>query len=127
MKESLETYIMKALRKVVDKASDVISDTLPENCAVIMAKSGARGSMLNLTQLAGCIGQQTLQGERIHRGYKNRTLPHFRKGELSPQSRGFIPVSFKDGLNPFEFFFNAMNGREGLMDKSLRTRKSGYM
>ncbi len=127
MKESLETYIMKALRKVVDEASDIISDNIEENCAVIMAKSGARGSMLNLTQLAGCIGQQTLQGERIHRGYKNRTLTHFRKGELSPQSRGFIPVSFKDGLNPFEFFFNAMNGREGLMDKSLRTRKSGYM
>ncbi|UCG95006.1 MAG: DNA-directed RNA polymerase subunit A' [archaeon] len=127
LKESLETYIMKALRKVVDQASEIISDTLPENCAVVMAKSGARGSMLNLTQLAGCIGQQTLQGERIHRGYKNRTLPHFKKGELSPQSRGFIPVSFKDGLNPFEFFFNAMNGREGLMDKSLRTRKSGYM
>ncbi len=127
LKESLETYIMKALRKVVDKASDVISDTLSENCAVIMAKSGARGSMLNLTQLAGCIGQQTLQGERIHRGYKKRTLPHFKKGELSPQSRGFVPTSFKDGLNPFEFFFNAMNGREGLMDKSLRTRKSGYM
>lgn len=127
IKESLETYIMKTLRKVVDEASNIISETLPENCAVVMAKSGARGSMLNLTQLAGCIGQQTLQGERIHRGYKNRTLTHFKKGELSPQSRGFIPVSFKDGLNPFEFFFNAMNGREGLMDKSLRTRKSGYM
>lgn len=127
IKESLETYIMKTLRKVVDEASNIISETLPENCAVVMAKSGARGSMLNLTQLAGCIGQQTLQGERIHRGYKNRTLPHFKKGELSPQSRGFIPASFKDGLTPFEFFFNAMNGREGLMDKSLRTRKSGYM
>ena len=38
-----------------------------------------------------------------------------------------MPASFKDGLDPFEFFFNAMNGREGLMDKSLRTRKSGYM
>jgi len=24
-------------------------------------------------------------------------------------------------------FWNIMNGREGLMDKSLRTRKSGYM
>ncbi len=127
LKESLETYIMKSLRKVIDYASDIIGEVLPENCAVIMAKSGARGSMLNLTQLAGCIGQQTLQGERIHRGYKGRTLSHFKKGELSPQSRGFVPSSFKDGLNPFEFFFNAMNGREGLMDKSLRTRKSGYM
>jgi len=127
LKESLETYILKALRNVLDEASNIIEDNLKENCAVIMAKSGARGSMLNLTQLAGSIGQQTIQGERIHRGYKLRTLPHFKKGELSPESHGFVPASFKDGLDPFEFFFNAMNGREGLMDKSLRTRKSGYM
>lgn len=127
LEESLETHILRALRKAVDKASEIISDSVKENCAVIMAKSGARGSMLNLTQLAGCIGQQTLQGKRIQRGYKGRTLSHFKKGELSPRSHGFVPSSFKDGLTPFEFFFDAMNGREGLMDKSLRTRKSGYM
>ncbi|HLD38854.1 MAG TPA: hypothetical protein VJB05_00910, partial [archaeon] len=31
------------------------------------------------------------------------------------------------GLDPFEFFFDAMNSRENLMDKSLHTRHSGYM
>ncbi len=127
LEESLETHILRTLRRSVDKTSEIISDSVKENCAVIMAKSGARGSMLNLTQLAGCIGQQTLQGERIKRGYKDRTLSHFKKGELSPRAHGFVPSSFKDGLTPFEFFFDAMNGREGLMDKSLRTRKSGYM
>ncbi|MCD6367862.1 MAG: DNA-directed RNA polymerase subunit A' [Candidatus Aenigmarchaeota archaeon] len=127
LKESLETHIMRTLRKVVEDASEAISESLGENGAVIMARSGARGSLLNLTQLAGCIGQQTIQGKRIQRGYKQRTLPHFRKGELSPRAHGFVPSSFKDGLSPFEFFFDAMNGREGLMDKSLRTRKSGYM
>ena len=30
-------------------------------------------------------------------------------------------------LNPFEFFFEAVSGRESLMDKSLRTRHSGYL
>jgi len=127
LKESLETHILRTLRNVIDEASKIISESVGENCAVIMAKSGARGSMLNLTQLAGCIGQQTIQGKRIERGYKQRILPHFKKGELSPRSHGFVPSSFKDGLSPFEFFFDAMNGREGLMDKSLRTRKSGYM
>ena len=34
---------------------------------------------------------------------------------------------YKQGLNPFEFFFDAMNSREGLMDKSLKTRHSGYL
>jgi DNA-directed RNA polymerase subunit A' len=42
-------------------------------------------------------------------------------------SHGFVSRGFKDGLTPFELFWNIMNGREGLMDKSLRTRKSGYM
>lgn len=127
VEESLETFIMTELRKVLDKTSKIIDRSLPANCAVIMARSGARGSMINLTQLAGCVGQQTLQGKRIHRGYTERTLPHFAKDTLSPSAHGFVASSFKEGLTPIEFFFNAMNGREGLMDKSLRTRHSGYM
>ena len=62
LKESLETYIMRTLRKVVDQASEIISDTIPENCAVVMAKSGARGSMLNLTQLAVQFSKLSLEG-----------------------------------------------------------------
>ena len=30
-------------------------------------------------------------------------------------------------MNPFEFFFDVISGRESLMDKSLRTRHSGYL
>jgi len=33
------------------------------NSAVIMAKSGARGSMLNLSQMSGCVGQQAVDRE----------------------------------------------------------------
>jgi DNA-directed RNA polymerase subunit A' len=54
-------------------------------------------------------------------------LPHFVVGDLSPQAHGFSRDSFKAGLNPFEFFFEAVSGRESLMDKSLRTRHSGYL
>jgi DNA-directed RNA polymerase subunit A' len=66
-------------------------------------------------------------GKRITRGYVGRTLSHFKPGDLSPVSHGFVANGFKQGLTPFELFWNIMNGREGLMDKSLRTRKSGYM
>ena len=66
-------------------------------------------------------------GQRIKRGYYNRTLPHFKRGDLSAKSHGFVARGFKQALTPFEVFWNIMNGREGLMDKSLRTRKSGYM
>jgi DNA-directed RNA polymerase subunit A' len=77
--------------------------------------------------MAAVVGQETILGKRIKRGYYNRTLPHIREGDLSPASQGFVRVGFKHGLDPFELFWNIMNGREGLMDKSLRTRKSGYM
>ncbi|MFH0889565.1 MAG: DNA-directed RNA polymerase subunit A' [Candidatus Aenigmatarchaeota archaeon] len=124
---SLEVYIMQKLSKAVNECSEIVSTHIPENDTIFMARTGARGSMVNVTQTAACIGQETVLGQRIHRGYLNRTLPHFKKGDLSPISHGFVGNSFKSGLTPFEFFWDSLNGREGLMDKSLRTRHSGYM
>ena len=43
-----------------------------------MTKSGARGNPLNLGQMAALVGQQAIRGERIHRGYMKRTLPHYK-------------------------------------------------
>ncbi|HQD27314.1 MAG TPA: DNA-directed RNA polymerase subunit A', partial [Methanoculleus thermophilus] len=92
-----------------------------------MAVSGARGSMLNLTQMAGCLGQQSVRGERIMRGYEDRTLPHFRRNDLGAEAHGFITNSYKSGLSPTEFFFHAIGGREGLVDTAVRTSQSGYL
>ena len=83
--------------------------------------------MTHITQLSAVVGQARVLGERIQRGYRGRTLPHFAVGDLSPAAHGFIFNSFKSGLSPFEFFFDAVSGRESLMDKSLRTRHSGYL
>ncbi len=124
---SLEVYIMQRLARAVNECGEIVSAHIPENDTIFMARTGARGSLVNVTQTAACIGQETVLGQRIHRGYLNRTLPHFKKGDLSPISHGFVGNSFKSGLTPFEFFWDSLNGREGLMDKSLRTRHSGYM
>jgi len=83
--------------------------------------------MLNLTQMTGCVGQQAVRGERINRGYENRTLSHFKEDDLSADARGFVRHSYKEGLTPKEFFFHAMGGREGLVDTAVRTSKSGYL
>ena len=83
--------------------------------------------MLNLSQMAGSIGQQAVRGQRIYRGYSNRTLPHFQKGDLGADARGFVKSSYKSGLNPTEYFFHSMGGREGLVDTAVRTSRSGYM
>lgn len=128
LRETLEMRIMEVLAESRDQAGEIAEKHLGlDNYAVIMARTGARGSMLNLTQMAACVGQQSVRGERLSRGYKGRTLPHFKRDDLSAEARGFISSSYKDGLKPLEFFFHAMGGREGLVDTAVRTAQSGYM
>jgi len=126
--ETLEMKIMQTLGKARDSAGDIAEDHFDtDNPAVVMAESGARGSMLNLTQMAGCVGQQAVRGERINRGYEDRTLSHFEPNDLSADAHGFVEHSYREGLEPKEFFFHAMGGREGLVDTAVRTSKSGYL
>jgi len=126
-KESLEAQIMNVLATGVSRVSDIIKENIKTNDIVHMFTSGSKGSIINTTQMAAVVGQETISGKRIRRGYMNRTLPHLKPRDLSAGAHGFVSNGFKQGLTPFELFWNIMNGREGLMDKSLRTRKSGYM
>jgi len=128
IEETLEMEIMRVTGKARDMAGEIAGEHLGlENSAVIMAKSGARGSMLNLSQMSGLVGQQAVRGERISRGYQYRTLPHFKKGDLGASAKGFVGSSYKKGLTPTEYFFHSMGGREGLVDTAVRTSRSGYM
>ncbi len=126
--ETLEMKIMQTLSRARDNAGNIADENFTDdNPAVVMASSGARGSMLNLTQMAGCVGQQAVRGERINRGYENRTLSHYQENDLSAEAHGFVENSYTSGLTPREFFFHAMGGREGLVDTAVRTSKSGYL
>jgi DNA-directed RNA polymerase subunit A' len=128
IEETLEMEIMRVTGRARDMAGEIAGKHLGlNNSAVIMAKSGARGSMLNLSQMSGCVGQQAVRGERIHRGYQYRTLPHFKKGDLGARAKGFVASCYKTGLTPTEYFFHSMGGREGLVDTAVRTSRSGYM
>ncbi|MEE3192228.1 MAG: DNA-directed RNA polymerase subunit A', partial [Candidatus Thermoplasmatota archaeon] len=128
LEETLEVEVMKKLGEARDRAGEIAGWHLGmDNFAVIMARSGARGSMLNLSQMAGSIGQQAIRGERVSRGYNKRTLSHFNKNDLGAEAKGFVRSSYKQGLNPTEYFFHSMGGREGLVDTAVRTSRSGYM
>lgn len=128
LRETLENKIKDKLSNARDEAGRITGQHLGMlNPAVIMAKAGARGNMLNLSQMAGCVGQQSVRGERLTRGYGGRTLPHFQKNDYGAYARGFCSNSYKSGLSPTEFFFHAMGGREGLVDTAVRTSRSGYM
>jgi len=128
LQESLELYIMNELSKARDVASEYADNYFDMgNTGVIMTRAGSRGSMLNIGQMAACVGQQSIRGKRILRGYRDRSLPFFAQGDAGAEARGFIYSSYHDGLTPIEFFFHAMGGREGLVDTAVRTQQSGYM
>ncbi len=126
--ESLEIYIMNELSKARDESGTIADEAFGmDNHGIIMTRTGARGSSLNIGQMTACLGQQAVRGKRIFRGYRNRALSHYREGDQSPAARGFVKACYRDGLNPTEFFFHAMGGREGLVDTAVRTQQSGYM
>ncbi len=128
LEESLELYIMNELAVARDDAGTVADGFFGlENHGIIMTRTGARGSSLNVGQMTACLGQQAVRGKRIFRGYRDRALPHFAPRDPSPRARGFVAAGYRDGLDPIEFFFHAMGGREGLVDTAVRTQQSGYM
>jgi DNA-directed RNA polymerase subunit A' len=128
VEETLELRILELLNKARTKCMNIVKEYADKTTNTIaMAESGARGSYLNISQMSACAGQQALHGSRIGKGYSGRTLSCFKKGDLSPEARGFVRNGFKHGLNPKEFFFHAIVGRDSLMDTALRTPKSGYL
>ena len=126
--ETREIKILQSLNEVRTKIGKIVKNEFPKDNPVnSMIISGAGGNILNITQIACSVGQQSLWSERIKFGYTNRTLSSFKENDLSPRARGFIYSSYMKGLDPDEFFFNAITGRDGLMDTALRTPKSGYL
>jgi len=128
LQDSFEIYVMNELAKARDDAGKIADDDFTlENAGIIMTRTGARGSNLNIGQITASVGQQSVRGKRIMRGYVQRALPHFEPGDPSPKARGFVYSSYQSGLDPVEYFFHAMGGREGLVDTAVRTQQSGYM
>ncbi|HLC50506.1 MAG TPA: DNA-directed RNA polymerase subunit A' [Candidatus Nanoarchaeia archaeon] len=128
MQETLELRILEVLNKARNETGRTVANFADKKThTMVMAESGARGNLLNLAQMASCVGQQAMRGKRIEKGFAGRTLSHFKEGDLSPDAKGFISNGFKNGLTPAEFFFGSMTGRDSLMDTALRTPKSGYL
>jgi DNA-directed RNA polymerase beta' subunit len=126
--ETLEENILTILDTAKAETGNVAKAHLGEdNSAVMMATSGARGSMDNLAMMAGSIGQPKVRGKRLERGYQDRVLSHFPRKVKGSKEKGFVSSSFKRGLEPTEFFMLSVSGRESLVDTAVRTSKSGYM
>lgn len=99
----------------------------PQNQMQAMTISGAKGSNVNANLISCNLGQQVLEGRRVPTMVSGKTLPSFRAYETDPEAGGYVSGRFLTGINPKEYFFHAMSGREGLIDTAVKTSKSGYL
>jgi DNA-directed RNA polymerase II subunit RPB1 len=121
-----EIRVTASLNKATDMGMKISKNAMsPTNNLLSTVGSGSKGDFFNISQLLAIMGQQNIRGKRIKPQISNgrRTLPHYPFGKLPQkeeyESRGFVRNSFIHGLNPQEFYFHAMSGREGICDKQL--------
>lgn len=77
-----------------------------------MVQSGAKGSTVNTMQISCLLGQIELEGKRPPVMLSGKSLPSFPMFEFAPRAGGFIDGRFMTGIQPQEFFFHCMAGRE---------------
>ncbi|HSK70023.1 MAG TPA: DNA-directed RNA polymerase subunit beta', partial [Candidatus Limnocylindria bacterium] len=90
-----------------DKVMPVMEESNKHNPIFMMTKSGARGSVGQVSQLAG------MRGLMASPSGKTIELP--------------IRANFREGLNVLEFFMSSHGSRKSLADTALRTADSGYL
>ena len=82
------------------------------NRIATMVAAGSKGSTVNLAQLFGCVGFQTVQGR-----------PALRPGGGS----AFVSSSFVQGMSSDEFWMHACASREGMIQTAVKTADTGYL
>jgi len=127
IKEIKQTQIMQDCLK---NAGLEVLRRMDFNCGISnVVGSGAKGNVMNIAQIGGLVGQQTINGSRIafRKGpIGKRTLASFSPNDNSPQARGFVSSSYLMGLQPSEFFFHQQAGREGVVATAVSTADTGY-
>ena len=100
--------VIKVWEKTTNEVSKAMEDNFDDlNPIYMMVKSGARGNMNQLRQIAGMRGlMASTTGKAVE-------IP--------------IKSSFAEGLDALEYFISAHGARKGLSDTALRTADSGYL
>jgi DNA-directed RNA polymerase subunit beta' len=106
--ERSQTVCELWMRAAEEVAQAMLHNIDPFNPLLMMSKSGARGTIRQLSQLAGMRGLMT--------------DPFGRFIEDLP-----IKSNFHEGLNVLEYFVSTHGARKGLADTALRTADAGYL
>ncbi|MEC7819868.1 MAG: DNA-directed RNA polymerase subunit beta' [Actinomycetota bacterium] len=104
----------KAIIEIWNEATEEVQDAMNEelqadlfNPVDMMVRSGARGNMMQVRQLAGMRG-----------------LVANPKGDIIESP---IKSNFREGMSVLEYFISTHGARKGLADTALRTADSGYL
>ncbi|MCL5011796.1 MAG: DNA-directed RNA polymerase subunit A', partial [Candidatus Marsarchaeota archaeon] len=134
LKETLEQLILEITENIRNNSFAFIEHGIKhkslssfEYNPPLMISAAGKGSSLNVIQIAGLLGQQAVRGKRPVSGYKGRLIPHFKKGDLGLEARGFVRNSFSEGLTLTQYFFHACGGRDSVVDKGVNPANTGYM
>ena len=92
-----------------------------DNFFYVLVKSGAKGGDKNIQQIMGCLGQINIEGTRVKKNVKGRSLSYFHRDDDTPEARGFITNNFLKGLKAYEMFFQTTAGRAGLIDTAIKS------
>ncbi len=84
------------------------------NPIFMMADSGARGSKMQIRQLAGMRGLMAKPQQKI-------------TGATGEIIESPIIANFREGLNVLEYFISTHGARKGLADTALKTADAGYL
>lgn len=67
------------------------------NCMSQMTTTGAKGGLVNFSQISAMLGQQDLEGRRVPRMASGKTLPCFQAFDSGARAGGFISDRFLSG------------------------------
>jgi DNA-directed RNA polymerase I subunit RPA1 len=69
-----------------------------QNCMSLMTTTGAKGGLVNFSQISAMLGQQDLEGRRVPRMASGSTLPSFLAFDAGARSCGFVADRFLTGM-----------------------------
>lgn len=109
VEQTLEAKVTGVLNEIRTEAGKLCLSSLHyHNSPLIMSLCGSKGSPINIAQMVACVGQQSVNGARCPNGFPDRTLPHFPKGDKTPQGEQLCSGIPKEVSFIFGVFTNCL-------------------
>lgn len=128
--EIKEMRITSLMQDVLRGAGAMVLKEMDRESALAeVVVSGSKGNAMNLSQIMGVVGQQSIGGKRVlHRKTRMgmRGLISYKPNDNRPEAHGFIATSYIQGQTEAEFYHSMMAGREGIVATAIETATSGY-